>query len=38
MRWVKHCTPEFVKRWNRFSGAAGQSRRVDETYVEIRGK
>ena len=38
MRWVKHYTPEFVKRWNRFAVAAGQSRRVDETYVKVRGK
>jgi putative transposase len=38
MRWVKHFTPEFVKRWNRLALAAGQSWRVDETYVRIRGK
>jgi transposase-like protein len=38
MRWVKPFTPEFVKRWNRFATAAGQSWRVDETYVKIRGK
>ncbi|GJH30919.1 hypothetical protein [Caballeronia novacaledonica] len=37
MRWVKRYTPEFVKRWNRFAAAAGQSGRVDETYVKIRG-
>jgi putative transposase len=38
MRWVKHFTPEFVKRWNRLAVTAGQSWRVDETYVKIRGK
>jgi transposase-like protein len=38
MRWVKRFTPEFVKRWNRFAMTAGQSWRVDETYVKIRGK
>jgi transposase-like protein len=38
MRWVRRYTPEFVKRWNRFAAAAGQSWRVDETYVKIRGK
>ena len=38
VRWVKRFTPEFVKRWNRFATAAGQSWRVDETYVKIRGK
>lgn len=35
---MKHFTPEFVKRWNRLAMAAGQSWRVDETYVKIRGK
>lgn len=38
IRWVKRYTPEFIKRWNRFAVAAGQSWRVDETYVKIRGK
>jgi len=36
--WVKRFTPEFVKRWNRFSVPVGRSWRVDETYVKIRGK
>jgi transposase-like protein len=35
---VKRYTPEFVKRWNRLATTAGQSWRVDETYVKIRGK
>ena len=38
MRWVRRFTPEFVKRWNRLAMTAGQSWRVDETYVKIRGK
>ena len=38
MRWVKRFTPEFVKCWNRFATPAGQSWRVDETYLKIRGK
>lgn len=37
MRWVQHYTPEFEKRWNRHALAVGQSWRVDETYVKIRG-
>ena len=37
LRWVKRYTPEFVKRWNRLATTAGQSWRVDETYVKIRG-
>ncbi|PRX33066.1 DDE superfamily endonuclease [Paraburkholderia sp. BL18I3N2] len=38
MRRVKCYTSEFVKRCNRFAVAAGQSWRVDETYVRIRGQ
>ena len=29
---------EFEKRWRRFARAVGQSWRVDETYVKIRGE
>jgi transposase-like protein len=36
LRWVQRYSPEFVKRWNRFATPAGQSWRVDETYVKIR--
>lgn len=38
LRWVQRYAPEFVKRWNRFAIPAGQSWRVDETYVKIRGQ
>jgi transposase-like protein len=38
MRWVRHYTPEFEKRWRRYALAVGRSWRVDETYVKIRGK
>lgn len=38
MRWVQRYIPEFEKRWNRYARKAGQSWRVDETYVKIRGK
>jgi transposase-like protein len=38
LRWVRRFAPEFVKRWNRFSRPTGQSWRVDETYLKIRGK
>ena len=37
MRWVQHYAPEFEKRWHRHALAVGQSWRVDETYVKIRG-
>jgi transposase-like protein len=30
--------PEFIKRWNRFGRSAGRSRRVDETYIKVRGE
>ena len=36
--WVRRFAPEFVKRWKRFSRPTGQSWRVDETYLKIRGK
>ena len=36
MRWVRHYTPEFEKRWRHYALAVGQSWRVDETYVKIR--
>jgi putative transposase len=37
-RWVQRYAPEFVKRWNRFGLPAGQTWRVDETDVRIRGQ
>ena len=38
LRWVRRYTPEFDKRWRRFSAQAGTSWRVDETHVRIRGQ
>ena len=38
LHWVKRYSPEFVKRWNRFGTPTGQSWRVDETYIKLRGK
>jgi transposase-like protein len=38
MRWVHHYVPEFERRWNRFARPVGPSWRVDETYVNIRGR
>jgi transposase-like protein len=38
MRWVQRYVPEFEKRWNRFACKVGQSWRVDETYVKIKGR
>ncbi|MCP3728109.1 IS6 family transposase [Paraburkholderia sp. CNPSo 3272] len=38
LRWVRRYAPEFVKRWNRLATPTGQSWRVDETYLKIRGR
>jgi transposase-like protein len=38
MRWVRHYTPEFEKRWHRYALAVGRSWRVDETYIKIKGE
>ena len=38
MRWVRHYTPEFEKRWRRYALAVGRSWRVDERDVKIRGE
>jgi transposase-like protein len=38
LRWVRRYTPEFDKRWGRFTTQVGTSWRVDETYVKIRGQ
>jgi len=38
LRSVRRHTPEFDKRWGRFSTQVGTSWRVDETYVRIRGQ
>ena len=38
LRWVQHYTPEFEKRWSRFSRTVGGSWRMDETYVKVRGQ
>jgi DDE domain len=36
--WVIRYVLEFEKRWNRFSRPVNTSWRVDETYINIRGK
>jgi hypothetical protein len=38
LRWVTRYVPEFEKRWNRFARPVNASWRVDETYINIRGK
>jgi transposase-like protein len=38
MRWVQRYVPEFERRRNRFACKTGQSWRVDETHVKIKGR
>ena len=38
LRWVIHYVPEFEKRWNRRARPTHSSWRVDETYVQVRGR
>jgi transposase-like protein len=37
-RWVQRFVPEFEERWNRLRKPSGCSWRMDETYVQIRGR
>src|SRR4030088_3027754 len=37
LRWVQYYTPEFEKRWKRYTLAGGHSSCVDEKYIKIRG-
>jgi transposase-like protein len=38
MHWIQRYVPEFEKRWYRFACRAGDSWRVSETYVKIKGR
>ena len=38
LRWVQRYVPEFEKRWSRYARPVGDSRRVDETYIKVRGE
>jgi hypothetical protein len=38
MRWLQRYVPEFEKRWIRLLRRSGRSRRVDETYLKLRGR
>jgi transposase-like protein len=38
LRWVQRYVPEFEKRWNRYARPVGDSWRVDETYLKVRGQ
>ena len=38
LRWVQRYVPDFEKRWNQYAGAVGDSWRVDETYIKVKGR
>jgi transposase-like protein len=38
LRWVQRYVPEFEKRWNRYARPVGDSWRVDETFIKIKGQ
>jgi transposase-like protein len=38
LRWVQRYVPDFEKRWGRFALPPGDSWRVDETYLKVRGQ
>jgi transposase-like protein len=38
LRWVQRYVPDFEKRWNQYARAVGDSWRVDETYIKVKGQ
>ena len=38
LRWVQRYVPDFQKRWNQYARAVGDSWRVDETYIKVKGQ
>src|SRR5260370_36089914 len=38
LRWVQQYVPEFEKRWNHYAQPVGDSWRVDETYIKVKGQ
>jgi transposase-like protein len=38
LRWVQRYVPEFEKYWSRYARRVGDSWRVDETYIKIKGQ
>jgi transposase-like protein len=38
LRWVQRYVPDFEKRWNQHARAVGDSWRLDETYIKIKGQ
>src|ERR1700758_2807879 len=38
LHWVQRYVPDFEKRWNHYARSVGDSWRVDETYLKVRGQ
>jgi hypothetical protein len=38
LRWVQRYVPDFEKRWNQYARAVGDSWRVDETDIKVKGQ
>ena len=38
LRWVQRYVPDFEKRWNHYARPVGDSWRVDEAYIKVRGQ
>jgi len=38
LRWVQRYVPDFEQRWNHYARSVGDSWRVDETYLKVRGQ
>ena len=38
LRWVQRYVPDFEKRWLAYAQPVGDSWRVDETYIKVRGQ
>jgi transposase-like protein len=38
LRWVQRYVPDFEKCWNQHARPVGDSWRVDETYIKIKGE
>jgi transposase-like protein len=38
LRWVQRYVPDFEKRWQAYARPVGDSWRVDETYIKVKGQ
>src|SRR5918911_5548995 len=38
LRWVQRYVPDFEKHWSRYALPVGDSWRVDETYIKVKGQ